>query len=1064
MADQQLAKADKAEGHKGKKASAGRMSLSASAPAHPILALQQTIGNQAVLGLLSSSNAHGSPQSGHFPPIQRKCECGGRCPECAEEAKKIQRKSDTSAALLPADVTSVIQRKGEGSPLNTGARSFMESRLGHDFSNVRTHTDAAASQAARQLHAQAFTAGRDIYFGAGRFQPGTREGQKLLAHELTHVVQQRSGAVGPPSSKPIIDTPGDVFEQQADAAGEAVVRGEVTPRSVLGRAPAVQRAPDDGLKGKMREEIEVPVDEPLKVPALKASPRDKNNLKELYTKAAGAKALRSTHAGRSTEEGTSTETLWNKWVSTRPFPFVHPKTKKKIDKDEMIELKKNAKCQVDHIIELQVGGADDPNNMRLLNGGRNMHAGSIIAGQLKSLMSKLKTSEEEKPILRFDKVEIVGSPEEDKDCLDWELDAGGAAGPEVEGAAKVEATLGKGGNEIAIFFQKDKGGGSVLEVSQYAVPGFQLAKVKEKGASWELTGAISPNVKRIPVLEPKSEYLFKVAKAGAPITLVDKDLKSKFPFLSEAVLHMDIDEGELKAKGILKPTLPVLRFVEINLLIQKEELSGTASVPPEKLKRALPIPGLEITESTLGITFGNGQFAATGGFALKYSTIADGRVDAKFGSGGFEATGTVDLHIPGLDVAQGQVWVREGKLGGQITLGADKVKIPGVTSAGLVVTIQDGHLQGEGTVTLAVPGVREGKLRFRADQKGNYAITGAVALDIPGLKSSSISLTYRDGDLEGEGKAALAIPGLEGAGADFLVKYAHGSISGTGKLSYKKGKLNGELHAALSEKGKISGGGELAYEVVPGVVAAIGVEIREDGTMKVSGEIRVPEKINLFEEKKIQKTLLKTGPPPIPLFAIPVVNVGLVAKIEFAIEAAAGIGPGELRKVKVKATFDPSSKESPFEFAGGAEVYVPAFAELALKVYGGIGLGAAVATATGGIELTGALGLQGALTSGIQIAYKAGQLIADAFLDLSAQPVLKFKIKAVVKVDVIVYGEAYRKEWDLAAKEWGSGLKLGVRVPVHYESGKPFQFSTDQIEFTYPKIDVEQAVKDLLPS
>lgn len=78
--------------------------------------------------------------------------------------------------------------------LDPGTRAFMESRFGYDFSAVRVHSGTAAGQSARDVNARAYTAGHDIVFGAGRFAPGTPDGRRLIAHELTHVVQQ-SGAV-----------------------------------------------------------------------------------------------------------------------------------------------------------------------------------------------------------------------------------------------------------------------------------------------------------------------------------------------------------------------------------------------------------------------------------------------------------------------------------------------------------------------------------------------------------------------------------------------------------------------------------------------------------------------------------------------------------------------------------------------------------------------------------------------------------------------------------------------------------------------------------------------------
>jgi hypothetical protein len=101
-----------------------------------------------------------------------------------------------SAGLSPAEVPALVRDvlAAPGQPLDAAARGVLESRLGHDFSGVRVHADAKAAAAARAIHARAYTAGRNVVFGAGQYSPATVTGQNLLAHELTHVVQQQAAA------------------------------------------------------------------------------------------------------------------------------------------------------------------------------------------------------------------------------------------------------------------------------------------------------------------------------------------------------------------------------------------------------------------------------------------------------------------------------------------------------------------------------------------------------------------------------------------------------------------------------------------------------------------------------------------------------------------------------------------------------------------------------------------------------------------------------------------------------------------------------------------------------
>ena len=103
--------------------------------------------------------------------------------------------SGGGVAVSAAMESQLAQAKGGGRAMPDGLRNMMESGFGRDFSNVRIHTDNQAEAMNKSLSAKAFTLGNDIYFNKGQFSPNTREGQHLMAHELTHVVQG-TGKVG----------------------------------------------------------------------------------------------------------------------------------------------------------------------------------------------------------------------------------------------------------------------------------------------------------------------------------------------------------------------------------------------------------------------------------------------------------------------------------------------------------------------------------------------------------------------------------------------------------------------------------------------------------------------------------------------------------------------------------------------------------------------------------------------------------------------------------------------------------------------------------------------------
>ena len=200
-------------------------------PADRILFLQRTIGNQAVQRLIKSGTLQAKLKIGQpgdkyeqeadrvadavmrmpEPGVQRQVE-----PEEEEEKELIQAKplvnpitpmvqrqvepeeEEIQTKQLPSQTQEIIPDvetrinsiRGGGQPLPGSARAFFEPRFKHDFSRVRVHTDAKAADTARAVNARAFTVGQDIVYGAGQYAPGTATGRRLLAHELTHVLQQ----------------------------------------------------------------------------------------------------------------------------------------------------------------------------------------------------------------------------------------------------------------------------------------------------------------------------------------------------------------------------------------------------------------------------------------------------------------------------------------------------------------------------------------------------------------------------------------------------------------------------------------------------------------------------------------------------------------------------------------------------------------------------------------------------------------------------------------------------------------------------------------------------------
>jgi hypothetical protein len=155
-------------------------------------------------------------------------------------------------AMLTEDRSPVHDVVGSGgSPLDQGTRADMEARLGQDFGDVRVHTDGRAHDSAVAVGAHAYTVGSDVVFQRDRYDPGSAEGRVTLAHELTHVVQQRSGPVdGAPAAGGIrVSDPSDRFEREAAATAEQAVAAPLPVAAAASTPAAVgvqrQAAPEE---------------------------------------------------------------------------------------------------------------------------------------------------------------------------------------------------------------------------------------------------------------------------------------------------------------------------------------------------------------------------------------------------------------------------------------------------------------------------------------------------------------------------------------------------------------------------------------------------------------------------------------------------------------------------------------------------------------------------------------------------------------------------------------------------------------------------------------------------
>jgi hypothetical protein len=150
-----------------------------------ITLLQQQVGNRAVQRLLA---------------------------QCRDQPAEVGNETEAR----------IEQERDEGQALDTAFQKQMSQKTGFDFSQVKVHTTPEADALSRELGAEAFTTGSDIFFRDGAYAPGSSGGQELLVHEMTHVVQQSAGMPGGDGSKMTVNAPDDAYEKKADAVAHQV--------------------------------------------------------------------------------------------------------------------------------------------------------------------------------------------------------------------------------------------------------------------------------------------------------------------------------------------------------------------------------------------------------------------------------------------------------------------------------------------------------------------------------------------------------------------------------------------------------------------------------------------------------------------------------------------------------------------------------------------------------------------------------------------------------------------------------------------------------------------------
>ncbi len=417
-------------------------------------------------------------------------------------------------------------------------------------------------------------------------------------------------------------------------------------------------------------------------------------------------------------------------------------------------------------------------------------------------------------------------------------------------------------------------------------------------------------------------------------------------------------------------------------------------------------------------------------------------------------------------------------------------KIKGVRAARITASFSEGRFAAAGSVEPSIPGVREAGLTVAYSEAEGLTIGGTLALadNIPGIAGGSVEvrLQKKPGEnrwiVYAHGTASPKIPGIT---SSISVTYDDGAFDIAGTAAYEKGLLKGSItigatNRPVGEDGQpaaappagegrriiLYGGGSLSLRIAPWLEATAAVKLKPNGEIEVTGRIGLPAVLEIFKEKSLDKNLFTIG-IDIPIVGVAVAGqrIGIFANISGGLDLSAGIGPGQLQDLHLEVTYNPAHEEQT-HVAGAAKLHIPAHAGLRLFVRGSLGIGIPIVSASAGLEIGGGLGLEGALDAAVNVDWtptKGLDLTASA--EIYVEPKLKFDITGFVLVEAdlwITTVELYSKRWQLASLEYGSGLRLGLRLPIHYQEGKPFDISWSDIEIIKPDLNAIDILTGLL--
>ena len=979
--------------------------------------------------------------------------------------------------------------KGSGEPLPADTRTTMESSIGADFSGVRIHNNSNAVQLSRELNAQAFTHGSDIYFNSGKYDTSSQEGKHLLAHELTHTVQQGKAPAVQRKIQPTTlniqkeDAPVKTDQELVTEAGELTGEGFLTwngsafeisltdfPLKPYASLANIDASADLVMpKGKResdqatlwRQLVKDDVAQALKSVADKAGIVDKGQILTLTLR----------NQARNSDELREIRGKMSALVNEIVVPFWdnggHPRIH-----------------QIEHKVDYQIlgGKADTKENLILIDQQSNSKLGNQVRKQIEAKITKIIKHYETKgvkdPIVTSKAAAIIAGPtvirfksfkpgdpiETLSTISSSNLTPSAVNNPINERIIKLEE---KGVPEDHFVFTTAKRGAGYVVPYVYKNKFIDIKGNKENGGTLDhvrlikfvedkTSGLETEEIDKVLPMTKKGPHEFKLEDKNYA-GMVKTALRMKY--MSPIVLNDDFDFNPITGiyvTGKVKSDIPLLKDADIDFVISGNNFTVTASIGTDAFSGKLPKP-LNLDYAGIFISASTKEGLAVGGeIGFSINKVGKGSVSASGGSNGFVLKG--DFNFDNADYFKKaalnfEYANKKWKIGGELVV--DKGKIKGVESGSIAFSYGDDTLTAAGHAKLSIPGISDVALLATFADNGDFSITGDATLNkVPGLKSGQIKVTIANKgagyELSMSGSAVPDLARIPGLDASFAISYDKGLFKAEGKAAYKKGKIDGAMmvgvtNASLDDKGNpvpgtesdsltIYGSGKVIIYLLKDLKAELNAAVDQKGELLIWGSINVDA--SPFEHVKTEKSLFEIS-KNIPLVGVPMANIflrlGADAKFYFDWEPL---------KVKMDLTLEKSSLDDieKGKLGGALTVGLHSKAKAGVKLTISVGVGVAVTIVAVSANINGTAGLEIEADLGADVAAtwsaEKGLVIKGAEAILKATPKAFVELSGNILVELDLFFDTipvYKKDLGSARKEIDlSEYGLNVKVPINF--------------------------------